>query len=104
MSVQEEEQQDVLLSMGYALPLLQWLLRTVSPYAAPDFPKILEVRIGLYSKKAKTSDIIETQNQFSGLLTNNEDTMDVVDPQEGTSSATSHPGVTAPQKNLTSLL
>ncbi|GFV16587.1 probable RNA-directed DNA polymerase from transposon X-element [Trichonephila clavipes] len=53
---------------------------------------------GLDSKKAKTSDIIETQNQFSGLLTNNEDTMDVVDPQEGTSSATSHPGVTAPQK------
>ncbi|GFU97661.1 hypothetical protein TNCV_4455471 [Trichonephila clavipes] len=53
---------------------------------------------GLDSKKAKTSDIIETQNQFSGLLNNNEDTMDVVDPQEGTSSATSHPGVTAPQK------
>ncbi|GFU27684.1 uncharacterized protein TNCV_4866911 [Trichonephila clavipes] len=43
---------------------------------------------GLDSKKAKTSDIIETQNQLSGLLINNEDTMDVVDPQEGTSSAT----------------
>ncbi|GFX84207.1 RNA-directed DNA polymerase from mobile element jockey [Trichonephila clavipes] len=55
---------------------------------------------GLDSKKAKTSDIVETQNQFSGLSNNNEVNMDVVDPQEGTSSATSHPGVTAPQKKL----
>ena len=33
------------LSMGYALLLLQWLLRTVSPYSAPDYPTVLEVRV-----------------------------------------------------------
>ncbi|GFT99313.1 nucleic-acid-binding protein from transposon X-element [Trichonephila clavipes] len=55
---------------------------------------------GQDSKKAKTSDEIETQNKFSGLSIHNEDNMDVVDPQEGTSSATSHPGVTAPPKKL----
>ncbi|GFW30518.1 hypothetical protein TNCV_454561 [Trichonephila clavipes] len=32
------------LSMGYALPLLQWLHRAVSAYSAPDCPTILEVR------------------------------------------------------------
>ncbi|GFU40578.1 hypothetical protein TNCV_3229781 [Trichonephila clavipes] len=30
------------LNMGYALPLLQWLLRTVSPYSAPDCPTVLQ--------------------------------------------------------------
>ncbi|GFV81009.1 hypothetical protein TNCV_2269931 [Trichonephila clavipes] len=29
--------------MGYALSLLQWLLCTVSPYSAPDFPTALEL-------------------------------------------------------------
>ncbi|GFT91962.1 hypothetical protein TNCV_124931 [Trichonephila clavipes] len=28
--------------MGYALPLMQWLLRTISPYSAPDCPTFLE--------------------------------------------------------------
>ncbi|GFW85350.1 nucleic-acid-binding protein from transposon X-element [Trichonephila clavipes] len=55
---------------------------------------------GQESKKAKTSDEVETQNKFSGLSIHNEDNMDVVDPQEGTSSATSHPGVTAPSKKF----
>ncbi|GFT44226.1 hypothetical protein TNCV_2648951 [Trichonephila clavipes] len=58
---------------------------------------------GQESKKAKTSEEVETQNKFSGLSLHNEDNMDVVDPQEGTSSATSHPGVTAPPKNFTFL-
>ncbi|GFX65136.1 hypothetical protein TNCV_4820271 [Trichonephila clavipes] len=28
--------------MGYALSLLQWLLRTIFPYSTPDFPSVLE--------------------------------------------------------------
>ncbi|GFV54433.1 nucleic-acid-binding protein from transposon X-element [Trichonephila clavipes] len=55
---------------------------------------------GQESKKAKTTDEVETQNKFSGLSIHNEDNMDVVDPQEGTSSATSHPGVKAPPKKF----
>ncbi|GFW01683.1 hypothetical protein TNCV_4085981 [Trichonephila clavipes] len=35
----------IFLSMKYALPLLQWLLRTVSPHSAPDCPTVLEVRV-----------------------------------------------------------
>ncbi|GFX19498.1 putative RNA-directed DNA polymerase from transposon X-element [Trichonephila clavipes] len=55
---------------------------------------------GLDSKKAKTDDVVETQNRFSGITINNEDNMEVVDPQEGTSATREHPGVTAPQKKL----
>ncbi|GFX30535.1 hypothetical protein TNCV_3461861 [Trichonephila clavipes] len=32
-------------SMRHALPLLQWLLRTISPNSAPDCPTVLEVRV-----------------------------------------------------------
>ncbi|GFS64145.1 hypothetical protein TNCV_3945121 [Trichonephila clavipes] len=52
---------------------------------------------GLDSKKVKTTDTVEIQNQFSGLSGDN---MDVVDPQEGTSTTIDHPGVTAPQKEF----
>ncbi|GFX55663.1 nucleic-acid-binding protein from transposon X-element [Trichonephila clavipes] len=55
---------------------------------------------GQESKKAKTTDEVETQNKFSGLSIHNEDNMEVVDPQEGTSSATSHPGVKSPPKKF----
>ncbi|GFX04609.1 hypothetical protein TNCV_901371 [Trichonephila clavipes] len=32
--------------MEYALPLLQRLLRTVSKYSSPDWPRVLEVNHG----------------------------------------------------------
>lgn len=35
----------MILSMGYALPLLQWLLRTVSPYPATNYPTVLQIRV-----------------------------------------------------------
>ncbi|GFW47282.1 nucleic-acid-binding protein from transposon X-element [Trichonephila clavipes] len=52
---------------------------------------------GSDSKKAKTSDVVETQNKYSGLSNTQEDSMEVVDPQEGTSATGGYPGVTAPQ-------
>ncbi|GFU95248.1 hypothetical protein TNCV_4308471 [Trichonephila clavipes] len=33
--------------MGFAFPLLQWLLRTVSPYSAADYPTVLEIRVSI---------------------------------------------------------
>ncbi|GFW94473.1 hypothetical protein TNCV_2701941 [Trichonephila clavipes] len=33
------------ISVGYNLPLLEWLLRTVSPCSAPDCPTVLDVRV-----------------------------------------------------------
>ncbi|GFY67897.1 hypothetical protein TNIN_203441 [Trichonephila inaurata madagascariensis] len=54
--------------------------------------------IGLESKKAKTDDVIPTQNRYSGISNNNQENMGVTDPQEGTSETRVHPGVTAPQR------
>ncbi|GFV83651.1 hypothetical protein TNCV_3612251 [Trichonephila clavipes] len=55
---------------------------------------------GLESKKAKTDDVVSTQNRYPGLNTNQADSMDVTDPQEGISATRVHPGVTAPQKKF----
>ncbi|GFQ80816.1 nucleic-acid-binding protein from transposon X-element [Trichonephila clavata] len=50
------------------------------------------------SKKAKTDDIIPTQNKFAELTVSNN--MDITDPIEGTSTDAVHPGPTAPQKKF----
>ncbi|GFR15525.1 hypothetical protein TNCT_346381, partial [Trichonephila clavata] len=50
------------------------------------------------SKKAKTDDLIPTQNKFAELSANN--SMDTTDPIEGTSTNVVHPGSTAPQKKF----
>ncbi|GFR23628.1 nucleic-acid-binding protein from transposon X-element [Trichonephila clavata] len=51
------------------------------------------------SKKAKKDeDITPTQNKFAQLAVSNTTSMDVTDPQEGTSAASVTPSVTAPQK------
>ncbi|GFY55897.1 hypothetical protein TNIN_358521 [Trichonephila inaurata madagascariensis] len=55
---------------------------------------------GLESKKAKTDDLVPTQSKYSELNTNHVDSMDVTDPQEGTSATRVHPGVTALQKKF----
>ncbi|GFQ68561.1 putative RNA-directed DNA polymerase from transposon X-element [Trichonephila clavata] len=50
------------------------------------------------SKKAKTDDLIPTQNKFGELTVSN--TMDITDPLEGISTSVVHPGATAPQKKF----
>ncbi|GFR31443.1 nucleic-acid-binding protein from transposon X-element [Trichonephila clavata] len=50
------------------------------------------------SKKAKTDDLIPTQNKFAELSANN--SMDTTDAIEGTSTDVVHPGSTAPQKKF----
>ncbi|GFY34345.1 CCHC-type domain-containing protein [Trichonephila clavipes] len=42
---ERKNRKQTFFSMGYAFPLLKWLLHTVSPYLTPDGPTVLEVRV-----------------------------------------------------------
>ncbi|PRD20434.1 UNVERIFIED_CONTAM: Proliferating cell nuclear antigen-interacting partner [Trichonephila clavipes] len=45
LQLEWKNNKQMFLSMGYALPLLQWLLHTVSPHSAADYPTVFEVRV-----------------------------------------------------------
>ncbi|GFW28416.1 uncharacterized protein TNCV_4640811 [Trichonephila clavipes] len=54
--------------MGYALPLLQWLLRNISPYSDPDCPTVLEETIPIPQSASDSVVGCSPENRAVGSL------------------------------------